>query len=112
MYDSEDQIQQLEAEVKALKEQLTLVGEVDQYKASLIHTYHFAGNELLKCGRDRLLGSGLIVEIKNLDGKQRVMPFMIKGGLSVATINSLLDDMQSTFDSAIEFKPVTKRLDK
>lgn len=111
MFDSE-QVEQLEAEVKALKEQLALIGKVDQYKASLIHTYHFAGGELLKCGKDRLLGSGLIVEIKDLNGKQRVMPFMVKDGLSSTTINSLLDDMQASFDSAIEFKPVTKRLDK
>lgn len=109
MFDDE-KIESLEREVETLKTQLKLIGEVDQYKASLIHTYHFAGAELLKCGNDRFMGSGLIVQIKSLTGKELVTPFMIKNGLSNTTINGLLDDMQRTFDDATEFKPQQKRL--
>lgn len=110
MFDTDEHILALEKEVAALKEKLDLIGKVDQYKASLIHTYHFAGNELLKCGSDRYMASGLIVEIKNLSGKTVVIPFMVKDGLSNNTINALLDDMQRSFNSAVEFKPVEKRL--
>ncbi|QCQ61896.1 hypothetical protein Barba19A_gp056 [Rheinheimera phage vB_RspM_Barba19A] len=109
MFDNEN-IEALEKEIAALKMQLDLIGKVDQYKASLIHTYHFAGAELLKCNIDRFTGSGLIVTIKSLSGKELVMPFMVKDGLSNTTINTLLDDMQRSFDSGIEFKPVQKRL--
>ena len=110
MFDDNEQIAELEKEVAELKLKLDLIGKVDQYKASLIHTYHFAGNELLKCGNDRYMASGLIVEIKNLSGKAVVMPFMVKDGLSNETINALLDDMQRSFNSSVEFKPVEKRL--
>ena len=110
MFDDNEQIAALEKEVAELKLKLDLIGKVDQYKASLIHTYHFAGNELLKCGNDRYMASGLIVEIKSLSGKAVVMPFMVKDGLSNETINALLDDMQRSFNSSVEFKPVEKRL--
>ena len=110
MFDDDAQIEALKKEVAALREKLDLIGKVDQYKASLIHVYHFAGNELLKCNNDRFMGSGLIVEIKSLKGDTVVMPFMVKDGLSNTTINSLLDDMQRSFNSSIEFKPVEKRL--
>ena len=110
MFDDNQEVEDLKKEVAALKEKLSLIGRVDQYKASLIHTYHFAGNELLKCNSDRFMGSGLIVEIKKLSGEHMVMPFMVKDGLSNQTINSLLDDMQRSFDNSIQFKPVEKRL--
>lgn len=110
MFDNDEQIEALQKEVAELKEKLALIGKVDQYKSSLIHTYHFAGNELLKCGTDRYMASGLIIEIKNLSGKTVVMPFMIKNGLNNTTINALLDDMQRSFDDAVGFKPVEKRL--
>jgi hypothetical protein len=105
-----DEIEALEAEVASLKAQLKMVGEHNQYKASLIHTYHFAGSELLKCNQQKFMGSGVIIEMRSLSGKSLMMPVMIKDGLSNNTINSLLDDMQRSFESAIEFQPVAKRL--
>jgi hypothetical protein len=105
-----EQIEALEKEIAGLKKQLELIGKVDQYHASLIHTCHFAGAELLKLGNDRFIGSGLIIEIKALSGKTLVMPTMIKDGLSNTTINSLLDDKQRSYNSGIAFKPQQKRL--
>lgn len=105
-----DEIEVLEAEIASLKAQLKMIGEHDQYKASLIHTYHFAGSELLKCNQQKFLGSGVIIEIRSLSGKTIMSPVMIKDGLSNGTINSLLDDMERSYNSAIEFKPVVKRL--
>ncbi len=81
-----------------------------EYKSGLVHNYHFASNELLKLSRDRMFGSGLILTITDLKGAPKVKPVMVKDGFSVATINSLLDDMQYSYKSAIEFKPTEQRL--
>lgn len=84
--------------------------KVCQHKSALIHTYHFSGNEMLTCNRDRMLGSGVILAIYDLSGKTRVSPVMLKDGLSNETINSLLNDMQYSFDNAVSYKPIEKRL--
>lgn len=109
MYENET-IASLEREITALKLQIELLGKVDQYKSGAASTYHFAGAELLKCNKDRFNGSGVIISMKGLSGKELVMPFMIKNGLSNETINALLDDMQKSYDDIIELKPQQKRL--
>lgn len=101
--------QELISEVLQLQEKLKSL-QVCQFKASLIHSYHFSGAELLKIGRDRMLGSGVILAIYDLSGKFKVRPVMIKDGLSNTSINALLDDMQYSYDNAVAFKPMTDRL--
>lgn len=82
----------------------------DQYRAALVHNYHFESDHLLKLNRERMSASGVILAVYDLSGAVRVSPILIKDGFSNATINALLDDMQYSYDSATEFKPVTKRL--
>jgi len=82
----------------------------DQYKASLIHNYFFAGEKLIKLNKDRMMGSGVILSIADLNGKLIVEPIMIKDGLSKESINSLLDDFQYSYNKATEFLPIEKRL--
>jgi hypothetical protein len=96
-------------EVLVLQKQLKDVS-LCKYKSSLIHSYHFSGNELLTCDRERMMGSGVIMALYDLSGKVRVQPVMMKDGLSKEAINALLDDMQYSYDQAIAFKPVSKRL--
>lgn len=86
--------------------------QINEAVCSQIHNYHFASNEIIELNKDRFLGSAVILGgVYSLSGKQLVKPITITDGLSNNTINGLLDDIQSTFDHKIEFKPTTKRLD-
>lgn len=101
---------ELVSEVLKLQVKLSKL-KVDEKSASAIHNYHFISNELLKLTKDHYMGSAVIVGgIYSLSGKILVEPFSISDGLSKATINGLLDDIQSTYDQKIEFKPTKKRL--
>lgn len=101
--------EELLQEIEELKLQLKTKKEHNEYKSSMAHVYHFAGNELIKLGRDRCMGSGVIIEMRALNGETVVQPFLLKDGLSDSSINSLLDDMEYSFNLATEFKPITKR---
>lgn len=103
--------QELTQEVLTLQKMVTDM-KICQSKSALIHNYHFAGEELLSCERERMLGSGVILAIYDLSGKIRVSPVMMKDGLSAESVNALLDDVQYSFDSATSFKPTQKRLNK
>ena len=85
---------------------------VSENKASSVHNYHFTSAELLKLSTKRYYGSGVIISLHGLDGKRLIAPTTIRDGLSVASINGLLDDIQLSYDRTIELKPVTTRLSK
>lgn len=108
--DYEEQIQELRDEVKALKAQLKEKALIDQYRASTPVNYNIASQGLLKLGRDNLLGSGVIVTIHSLSGKELVEPICFKDGFSHRTVNSLLDDIQYSYDFTVSFKPTLTRL--
>jgi hypothetical protein len=85
--------------------------EINESKCSAIHNYHFASNEIIKLTKDRFNGSAIILGgVYSLSGKMLVKPLTIKNGLSNITINGLLDDLEYSYNSMIEFKPTGKRL--
>lgn len=83
---------------------------VDEFKSSAIYRYHFEGKRLLDCSTKTMLGSGVILTLHSLKGKPLIEPVEIVDGLSVASVNALLDDFQRTFDMRTKFLPPTKRL--
>lgn len=84
--------------------------KVSEHKASSVRNYHFTSAELLKLSAKRYYGSGVIISLHSLDGKRLIAPTTIRDGLSVASINGLLDDIQLSYDRTVELKPVTTRL--
>lgn len=101
--------EELQCEIEQLKLQLNINKRHNEFEASLAHVYHFSGLALINLGRDRRLGSGVIIEIRDVSGKTLVNPTLFKDGLSDSTINSLLDDMEYSFNLATELKPITQR---
>ena len=100
---------QLVAEVLLLQNELRNKA-ICEFKSSSACSYHFAGNELLKLNRDRYMASGVIMTISDIKGKELMQQVCFKDGLSNESINALLEDMQYSYDRAVEFKPMTKRL--
>jgi len=77
--------------------------------SQLTFNYHYASTRVLKLDRDRLMASGIVMQMYHIGGREVCPPFFIKDGLSDETINALLDDIQYSYDRSVEFKPTTKR---
>jgi hypothetical protein len=73
--------------------------------ASQVHTYYFAESAIDKVSIDHLLGSGVLLELHFIGGKEAVLPVMIKDGLSAATIDAIKADLARSYSLATAFKP-------
>ena len=74
-------------------------------EAYQVHKLHFASYALDKLSTDKMFGSGVIISITSLSGKEIFGPTVISGGLSPETIAALQADMRRSFESRIELKP-------
>lgn len=87
------------AQVAALQRQ------VRELHAQLASTYYFADKELHKAG-EPLFGSGVLVTLHALGGREITPPFMIGDGLSADTIAALRADLQRSYKLATRFSPI------
>lgn len=78
--------------------------QVLELNAQLIHVYHFASLGIAKASVNHLMGSGALIQISALGGREIVNPFVIKDGLSDETIKALKADMQRSYDLTTIFK--------
>lgn len=76
-----------------------------ELEAQLAHVYHFVTVQIDRAGGDRMMGSGVLVQLSFLGGKEVCPPFVIKNGLSDETIRAIKKQCQESYASAIEFKP-------
>lgn len=79
--------------------------EIKELKAQLAHTYHFVSISLSKAGTDRMMGSGVMLELTALGGRQLIIPVMIRDGLSKETIVAIQKDIIRSYKSIVELKP-------
>lgn len=73
--------------------------------AGQVHTYHFASEGLRKANTTALAGSGVVLMITALGGREIVGPTLIRGGLSDETIAALRKDLKRSYYDAIAFVP-------
>jgi hypothetical protein len=79
--------------------------QILELKAQLIHVYHFAKSTIDKAGEKYMMGSGVLVQITALGGREISLPFVIKDGLSQETINAIKADLIRTYELSTIFKP-------
>lgn len=79
--------------------------KVKELEAQLASTYHFSSIGVEKCSRDHLMGSGVLVELTFLGGKQVCPPFVLRDGMSADTIACLQADMRASYERSMELKP-------
>ena len=73
--------------------------------AGQAYVYHFAHRALDKTGTKQFLGSGLVLTLTALGGKEIFEPVLIRDGLSEATIAALKADLVRSYEGAVAFKP-------
>jgi hypothetical protein len=88
-----------DAEIATLKRKLM------ESDAQLAHVYHFVNASIDRANQKRLAGSGVLVRLHFLGGEEVCIPFVIKGGLSEATIAAIKQQCRESYDHAVEFKP-------
>ena len=85
--------------IEQLKKQLT------EALAGQAHVYHFADAALDKASVNSLMGSGVVLTVTVLGGREIISPTLIRNGLSSELIAALRADLVRSYEDATSFKP-------
>lgn len=88
---------------KPTKEQLRR--KVLELEAQLAHVYHVADKNLGAMGTEAFMGSGVLVQLTALGGREIIPPVVVKNGLSQATIDALRRDLVRSYENTVAFFP-------
>ena len=94
----------MKAKAKA-KTNAVLRREAKELLAGQVHQYHYAEKEVEKASIDHIMGSGVILELTVLGGRELVKPVLIRDGLSKETIEAIQADLCRSYELATTFKP-------
>ena len=84
---------------------IELERKLKEAQAYQIHTHYFASIEIDKFGIDKMMGSGVILELSALGGRTVLTPVTISDGLSAETIAAIKADLVRSYNKKTEFKP-------
>lgn len=90
---------------KAKPSRQELERKIAELEAQLVHRLAFGIKTIHKAGSDHLKGSGVVLSLTLLGGKEVMEPVMIRDGLSPETIAALKADIVRSFEVATLFKP-------
>lgn len=79
--------------------------KIRELEAQLTHRCHFAARTIDKAGIKSLIGSGVILSLVTLGGREIIEPVCIRDGLSDETIAALKADFVRSYEIATMFKP-------
>ena len=79
--------------------------KVKELESQLVHRHHFATRSIDKAGTKNIMGSGVIISLVVLGGREIIEPLCIRDGLSDETINALKADIIRSYEIATMFKP-------
>jgi len=73
--------------------------------AGMAFNYHLASSTIDKASTDHLMGSGVIITLTVLGGREIFSPVMVHDGLSKETIEALKADLVRSYELATMMKP-------
>jgi hypothetical protein len=79
--------------------------KVFELESQLVHRCHFASRSIDKAGTKKLMGSGVIISLVVLGGREIIEPLCIRDGLSDETIAALKADFARSYEIATMLKP-------
>jgi len=83
----------------------TLERKLKESVGSQPYALHFAKLGIMDANRKKTMGSGILVTLNYIGGKEVCLPFVVKDGFSDETIAALRAELEYSFARAIEFKP-------
>jgi hypothetical protein len=72
-----------------------------ELEAQLPFVYPAVDRALALAGRDKMIASGLLIQIHALGGREICRPFMLRDGLSEATIEALRDELKYSHEQTV-----------
>lgn len=72
-----------------------------ELEAQLPHVYPNADRDLKKASRQTMMASGLLIQIHALGGREICRPFVLRDGLSDATIEALRDELKYSHEQTV-----------
>jgi hypothetical protein len=84
-----------------MKTKKDLERQILELKAQLPITYTISSSMLDKVSTDHLMGSGVLLQLSGIGGKELINPVMIKDGLSKSTIDAIKADLKRSYDLTI-----------
>ncbi len=84
-----------------MKTKKDLERQVLELKAQLPISYTISSSMLDKVSTDHLMGSGVLLQLSGIGGKELINPVMIKDGLSKSTIDAIKADLKRSYDLTI-----------
>lgn len=86
----------------------TLERKLFEARASYASTYGAAFDAIPKAGSD-YMGSGVVLQISAIGGKEVLPAVMIRDGLSAATVKAIQEDLRRSFELATLVNPAMAR---
>lgn len=77
-------------------------------RASYAATYGTAFDAISKASSD-YMGSGVVIQMNAIGGKEIIPPVMIRDGISAATVKAIQDDLRRSFELATMVNPAMVR---
>ena len=79
--------------------------KIKELESQLVHRYSFGAQTIDRASMLKLMGSGVILTLTAIGGKEIIEPICIKDGLSDETITALKADFLRSYNLAVMFKP-------
>jgi hypothetical protein len=83
--------------------------QVLELKAQLAFRYAFASSDVEKASTKHMMGSGVLLQLTALGGREIIKPVVIRDGLSDETIEALKKDLVSSYELATMHKPTADK---
>lgn len=87
------------------KTRAELERKIMELEAGMASTYHFADAYLAQIKDGSYMGSGVVLRITALGGREVMPPVLIRDGLSPETIAAIRKDIVRSHELATMFKP-------
>ena len=73
--------------------------------ASQSHVYAAADSGIKNASVDHMMGSGVVITITAIGGKELIPPTLIRDGLSNSTISAIREDLVRSYNLSVLQKP-------
>lgn len=78
--------------------------ELLEAHASTVLAHKFAHDTIKKCSTDSLMGSGVVIQLTGIGGKELMPTVLVRDGLSNETIEAIKRDIKRSSDLAMSIK--------
>jgi hypothetical protein len=83
--------------------------QVLELKGQLAYVYSLASNDIMKADASHLMGSGVLLQLTALGGREIIQPVVIRDGLYDETIEALKKDLARSHELATAHKPAPNK---